>query len=240
MTPEALSALVDATWPAARIWTEGPVTLRDGAGGGNRVSAATVQPGWSEQDIARAEAAMADRGRQPLFMVRSGEDDLDRLLAARGYLARDATRLYLADASALAAEAPGVAFALWPPLAIQREIWADGGIDAARLAVMDRVAGPKASLLGRLHDRVAGCAFVAIGQGRAMLHALEVSAHARRQGLGVALLRGSALWAAKNGANELAILVTVANGPANSLYIGSGATLAGGYRYRARPDWDTA
>ena len=238
MTPEALTALIDATWPAAQIQTQGPVTLRQGAGGGNRVSAATVAPGWQPADIEAAEKAMAAMGQPPLFMVRAGEEALDAHLDSRGYVVRDATRLYLADARALAIDTPGMTYTLWPPLAIQRELWATGGIDAARLAIMERAIGSKTTILGRLGWRSAGTAFVAMGDGRAMLHALEVTKEARRQGLGVAILRASALWAAENGANELAILVTVANEAANSLYIRSGAKLAGGYRYRARPNWD--
>lgn len=43
MTPDLaqLYETIDHTWPAARIWTETGWTLRDGQGGGKRVSAAT-------------------------------------------------------------------------------------------------------------------------------------------------------------------------------------------------------
>jgi glucose/arabinose dehydrogenase len=47
-------------------------------------------------------------------------------------------------------------------LQIAREIWAEGHISAARLAVMDRALGPKAVILGRTADKPCGAAFVAL------------------------------------------------------------------------------
>ncbi len=149
--PAAIHAAVAATWPAARTWRHGPVTLRDGQGGGSRVSAATVVAGWTEGDIAAAEAEM---GARPLFMLREGEERLDALLAARGYAVMDPVVGYVAPVGVLATERPPpvTTFEVWPVLAAQREIWAAGGIGPARIAVMERAAGPKVSLLGRLDD----------------------------------------------------------------------------------------
>ena len=42
-TCDALEAALEATWPPARAWTVGPWRIRDGAGGGKRVSAATIR-----------------------------------------------------------------------------------------------------------------------------------------------------------------------------------------------------
>ena len=75
----------DATWPAARRFDHGPWTLREGQGGGKRVSAATARGAITDADIPTAEAAMREMDQRPLFMVHAGEDDLDALLAARGY-----------------------------------------------------------------------------------------------------------------------------------------------------------
>ena len=36
MTPEELAAVMEATWPAARVWRQGPFLCRDGAGVGGR------------------------------------------------------------------------------------------------------------------------------------------------------------------------------------------------------------
>jgi len=38
-TTEKVMQVVEATWPPARQWDRGPWTIRDGAGGGQRVSA---------------------------------------------------------------------------------------------------------------------------------------------------------------------------------------------------------
>ncbi|WP_108257566.1 hypothetical protein [Mangrovicoccus ximenensis] len=66
-------------------------------------------------------------------------------------------------------------FAHWPPLAIQEEIWALGGIGRDRLAVMARAAGPHVSLMARDGDTPAGTAFAAVHGDVAMIHAIEIS-----------------------------------------------------------------
>ena len=84
-----LFATLDATWPAAASDRLGAWRLRRGEGGGNRVSAATLEGDLA--DPGAAEQAMRQMGQAPLFMVRPGEDALDVTLAARGYLTRDPT-----------------------------------------------------------------------------------------------------------------------------------------------------
>jgi len=79
---ERLYQVIDHTWPAARLWTEGGWTLRDGQGGGKRVSAATIAA--PEADIAQAETSMRAMGQRPLFMIRSGDDPLDAPNLRRG------------------------------------------------------------------------------------------------------------------------------------------------------------
>ena len=54
--PEAIFKVLDATWPAARQFTHEGWTLREGAGGGQRVSAATADTATA--DLASAEAGM--------------------------------------------------------------------------------------------------------------------------------------------------------------------------------------
>ena len=83
---DQLMALCEATWPPARSFASGAFLLRDGAGGGKRVSAATLLPGasWSEDDRLRAEQEMRALGQQPLFQIRAGEERLDATLEAAG------------------------------------------------------------------------------------------------------------------------------------------------------------
>ena len=56
MLPEStkLYEVLDATWPAASMARVGPWTIREGAGGGKRVSAATAETAWTDGDIAEA------------------------------------------------------------------------------------------------------------------------------------------------------------------------------------------
>lgn len=229
--------VVEATWPAAGKRRLGPVTLRDGQGGGSRVSAASVDTTASEAEIEAAEQAMRAMGQDCLFMVRDGQDELDAQLAARGYVVKDPVNLWLCPIEQLTdQEIPRVTtFALWSPLEIQREIWIAGGIGPERQAVMDRAAGPKAALLARHDDKPAGAGFVAVHDGVAMVHALEILPHQRRRGMGVWMMRQAALWAAENGAHEMAVLCTKENAGANGLYASLGMTNCGQYHYRHLP-----
>ncbi|MBL4915934.1 GNAT family N-acetyltransferase [Szabonella alba] len=236
MTPQALYDLLEASWPPAFRHRVGPWAIREGQGGGQRVSAATAEGGWVPDDIALAEHAMAALGQPALFMIRAGDDALDAALDARGYVVKDPVVAYHGDAATIASPAPDpmTAFAHWPPLEIARDIWAEAGIGPGRLAVMDRVHGPKCALLGRRHDRAAGVAFAAIHEDTAMLHALEVLPAMRRQGSANNILRMAAQWALDNGAKGLSLVVTESNSPARALYASLGMTLVGQYHYRLR------
>ena len=231
MTPDTLAEVMEATWPPAGTRGHGPFTLRDGAGGGKRVSAASVADEWGEADIAALEDLMAE----PLMLVRAGEDRLDAALAARGWRLVDPVVAYAAPVAALRAALPPLsAFPHWPPLQIAREIWGEGGIGPARVAVMDRVVGEKVAVLSRLGDRPAGVAFVARHGAEAMLHALEVRSALRRQGVGETLLRAAANWAAETGAARLSLVVTAQNTAARALYTRLGMQAVGQYHYRTK------
>ncbi len=230
----SLFEVVDHTWPAAEYSDCGPFTLRRGLGGGGRVSAATANGPARESDLARAEEAMRDMGQIPLFMIRDRDAELDRQLAARGYEAFDAVNIYVCPARDLTdIPIPRVTcFVIWEPLAIIREIWQGGGIGAARQDVMVRAKGPKTALLLRHNDKPGGAGFCAIHRGVAMVHAVEILPHQRRQGLGKWLMRKAAFWAVENGADTLAVICTKRNEGANALYRSLGMTLAGEYHYR--------
>ena len=115
-----------------------------------------------------------------------------------------------------------------------RDLWQEGGIGPARLAVLARATGPKAAILGRINDRASGAAFVAIHGDTAMLHALYIIATQRRQSSAVHMMRSAAIWAQDHGAKRFSTLVTQANGPANALYASLGMSVVGEYHYRAR------
>lgn len=235
MTPAELAEVMEATWPPARAWALGPFTLRDGAGGGQRVSAASVEGPFTDAELEAAIAAMAD----PLFVVYPGRGPgdaaLDQALEARGYRRHDPVVAYAAPVAALAGELPFLtAFPHWPPLEAARAVWAEGGIGPARVAVMERAKGPKCAIMGRAGDRPAGAAFVACHGPQAMLHALEVTPGQRRQGAGGYLLRAAANWAAEQGAETLSLVVTERNAAARALYARAGMAEAGRYHYRRK------
>ncbi|MDJ1009135.1 MAG: GNAT family N-acetyltransferase [Paracoccaceae bacterium] len=220
-------ATLEATWPPATVTRLGPVRLRIGAGGGKRVSAATVAGAAEPRDIDRAEAAMRDAGQTPLFMLTPAEVALDTALASRGYGIVDPTVLY-ANRSA-----PGVI-----PTPVEASttglatLWDDGGIGPERRAVMDRVSGRKSVLVPGDPEHPEAALFVALGAGGAMFHALHVAPEARRRGLGRTLTRGAVAWAAAEGAPWIALAVTEANRAANALYASLGFKPVGRYHYR--------
>ena len=236
MDGAGLLQLIDATWPAARFEQRGPLLLRHGQRGGNRVSAATLSDGWSEADIDLAERAQAKIGQPALFMVLPGQEDLDAALVSRGYALHEPVALWTCPVELLTDLAiPRVTiFAHWEPLAITCEIWAIGGIGPERVAIMGRVPGPKAALLARRNDQPAGAGFVACNGNSAMVHAVEICLAHRRHGMGAWLMRGAAHWAAAQGAQRLTVLCTRANTAANALYASLGMVSAGGYHYRIR------
>jgi GNAT superfamily N-acetyltransferase len=245
MTPAQIYDVLEHTWPAAALNRDGPWMIRQGAGGGQRVSAATFEAATfsaatgaavTDADIPQAEAAMQSLGQAPLFMIRHSEAELDKLLATRGYARHDPVVVYAAPVAALALPTPSPmsAFAAWPPLGIAAQIWADAGIGPGRLAVMDRTKGPKTTILGRVNDRVSGVAFVACHGHVAMLHALEVCSSQRRQGSANNIMRMAAGWAQDQGAQTLCLAVTEANIAARALYTSLGMEAVGQYHYRKK------
>ncbi len=231
-----LSAVMDATWPAAQTRRSGPWLLREGQGGGKRVSAATAEGPWQPEDIALAEQAQAALGQPALFRLREGDAALDAELAARGYRLLDPVVAYAAPVAQLASVPvpPICAFPIWPPLAIQNEIWDEGGIGPARRAVMQRVRGARTSFLGRINDRAGGSAFIALHGQTAMLHALHIVPEQRRNRLATHLVHGAAQWAEAQGAVNLSLVVTRDNAPARALYASLGMEIVGEYHYRMK------
>ena len=224
------------TWPAASEYRVGPWTIRDGQGGGQRVSAATAEAAFTIDDLKSAEAAMKAFSQPSLFMVRDGETELDDLLASNGYTVKDPVNIYICPITHLTGVAiPRVtAFTIWEPLQIMHDIWAKGGIDAKRYNVMQRAKCPKTALLGRWNDQPAGTGYVGIHDSIAMVHALEILPHQRGMGVGKWMMRRAATWAAEQGAGHMSVICTQDNEAANGLYTSLGMTLAGTYHYRIK------
>ena len=230
---DRIHAVIQATWPAMDQWEQGGWIIRNGAGAGRRVSAASLA-GHDLGDIAVAEAQMQHLGQAKLFQIRQAGDALDTALAARGYTAHCVTNIYACDIDILRAQSPEIAqsFAIWEPVAVMREIWAAGGINAARLACMQRCTAPKTAILARTGDSPAGVGFVAVDGDCAMIHAVEVRDQHRRKGVAGKIMCHAAHWAADNGAKYMTLVTTAENKPANMLYRNLGMAMIGQYHYR--------
>lgn len=235
-SPETLIEVCEATWPAASTRRVGAWVLRDGQGGGKRVSAATENWPTTEADLPAAEKAMREMGQDPLFQIRAGDEHLDDMLEQHGYDRVDEVNIWVVPVSSLTNETPPPvsAFCIWPKLAVMQELWERGDIGADRQAVMDRADCPKTGLLARTDDTPAGVGFVGIHDGIAMVHALHVEENLRRMGTAQNLLRQAAIWADEQGAKFLSLIVTQGNHAANPLYANLGMHLVGHYHYRMK------
>lgn len=232
-----LADAFEATWPAPETALCGGFRVGRGLGAGGRVSSAVAVGPWSGGDLDAACARHAAWGQPALFRAWDDEAELIAALSARGLVAQVPTLVMAAPVEALTDRPvpPVTAFAIWPPLAIQRQIWAAGSITPARQAVMEAVPAPKAALLGRIRDRAAGAGFVALHGAVAMVHAVEVLEAHRRQGLAGWMMRHAAHWARAEGATRIGLAVSRANTAARAAYAGLGLEVAGSYAYYGPP-----
>lgn len=229
----ALAQAFEKTWPAADHADAGGFRVGRGLGAGGRVSSARAVGPWTLADIAAAERVHRAWDQRPMFRVLDSDTALIAALTAAGYRRDTPTAIMAAPVAALtgAPIPPLTTFAVWPPLAIQRDIWAAGNINPARQAVMDRVAGPKTAILGRIDDRAAGAAFTASCGAVAMVHAVEVLPAFRRRGLAGWMMRQVALWAADQGATRIGLAVDRTNTGARATYERLGFAEVAGYAY---------
>ena len=227
---------LEATWPAAQKQDIGPWIIRNGKGGGKRVSAATPKQDWRVADIPQAEDAMQAFDQNPLFMITPADQDLDNALMDAGYEVIDPVNIYATPIELLTHERPPKIsmFSVWPPLAIQQDIWANAGINDARLDIMKRVTSPKTTILARWNDHPAGVGFAATHGVEAYVHAVEIRAHQRKQGVASWLMKQAAFWAREQGAVRLNVACTKANEGANALYRSIGMQVVGEYHYRVK------
>lgn len=227
-----LAERLEATWPPLRKWRQGDWWLREGAGGGQRVSAASPAGSGAVAELDSVIAAMAD----PLFLLDPADHAVDQALAARGFVRHDPVLILSADPSGMAGQ--GVEFG-WPVPQPVQALWAQGKIGPARLAVMDRVQGPKAALWITDQGRPLAVGFCGMAGDFAGVHAVFVAPDQRGQGLGLGLMQGIAHWAVGQGARQLALAVTCANQPARQLYARLGMDEIGASHYRKPPDDQT-
>lgn len=235
MISAAFDEVWQATWPAAEYAQHGGFRVARGLGGGGRVSAARVTGPWLAGDIAAVESQHAAWNQPALFAVEDSDVALADALAGRGYVREKPTLILDVAVERLAQAIPPVtAMESWPPLQITRDIWTAQDIGPARQAVMERILGPKTSILGRTQDRAAGAAFVAVHGGIGTVHAVAVLPEWRRKGLAGWLIRRAAQFSARHGADRLALAVTAGNAGARAAYDALGFGQIGSYAYWQR------
>ena len=225
---------IDLTWPAEEFLELPEWKLRRSIKGGKRVSAASIIKKSGIPDIKFVENTLAEWCQDKLFMIKSGENSFDEALKSLGYFVVDPTNIWSISAEALSAQQiPLVtAFSIFPPLAIQKELWMANGIDASKIAIMDRVQTPKTTIFGRINAKPAASAFVAVVNKIAMVHALIVDQKYQRQGMGKFVMQKVGAWAHQQGAESVVALCTKQNQSANNFYKILGMQVIGEYHYR--------
>ena len=230
--------VIEHTWPAYDTRTHGQWTIREGRGGGKRVSATTLNRFRELPNLKDAEEGMQALNQRPIFMIREGEGDLDYLLAKEGYEFTDYSNIYIAPIEGFAKTKPPrlSVFDIWEPLQIQNDIWSNAGVGSSRTAVMHRVKGPKTSFFLRWENHPAGTAFIGIHNNIAMVHAMEILPQQRRKSVATLAMYQAAIWAKSFGAHTLSVICTKENLGANALYASLHMQLVGGYHYRTKKE----
>jgi len=225
---------IDLTWPAKEFLELPEWKLRKSIKGGKRVSAVTAIGKSGIPAIQFVENTLEEWCQDKLFMIKAGENSLDEALKERGYCIVDPTNIWSISAEALSMQQipPVTAFSIFPPLAIQREIWTANGIDTSRIEIMDRVKTPKTTIFGRTNAKPAASAFVAVSNKIAMVHALIVDHKFQRQGMGKHVMQKVGVWAHQQGAESVVVLCTKQNQSANNFYKILGMKVLGEYHYR--------
>ncbi|MBL4750627.1 MAG: GNAT family N-acetyltransferase [Amylibacter sp.] len=224
---------LDATWAPLALHTHDGWIIREGAGGGQRVSAATPLIDTQNHKISSAVDKMASLGQLPLFMIRNTNTALDTELQDLGYKVVDPVVILIAPTAELLKNPlhkMQTVHTLNTPDTNAKNIWAAGGIDQGRLNVMARVKGPKTILSA---DGM-GVAFAATHNNIAMIHAVEVASNHRRKGVANAMMYKAFEWAKDQECTWIAILTVRANIPARTLYENLGMEKAAAYHYRLK------
>jgi GNAT superfamily N-acetyltransferase len=228
----------DVSWPPIKKFKMGSWTIREGGGGGNRVSATSLNNSNSflKTDIVLAETAMKTLGQPYIFRIGKEEIKLDLTLEKFGYNIVTPSYIYGCDIDRVSNFdiPPITTFNVWPPLEIMKKIWIEGGMSENRISVMQRSKGEKTTILGRASNKVAGCAFVSIYNGISMVHSVFVHPSFRLKGLGRYMLYKSAQWAKDRGSSYITLQVTEQNKGARSLYSNLGMEVIGSYHYRVK------
>lgn len=117
------------------------------------------------------------------------------------------------DVADLPGDRHAEAVALWGAAGLTRP-WNDPDADLARA-----LSGPSSTVLAALDgDRLLGTVLVGHDGHRGWLYYLAVADHARRQGVGTALVRAGEQWLRERGVPKVQLMVRRGNEPALAFY----------------------
>ncbi|MGN6330662.1 MAG: GNAT family N-acetyltransferase [Motilibacteraceae bacterium] len=252
----ALERAAASGWRGLEEEHLGDWLLRAGAGFTGRANSVLLagEPGLPLPDAVEAAVRWyRERGLPPRAAVPLGlADEADALLAELGWEARDLTDVLTAPvAASTAADLPdGVKLRIYSaptPAWLARYHYRGGPLpDAAAqvlvrgdavafLGLAEAGAGPDAPLLA-----VGRAAVSTDPRGQGAEHwvgvaAVDVAPHARRRGLGRAIVAQALRWGAGQGADSAYLQVLTTNEPAQTLYRSMGFTPHHRYHYRWAP-----
>ncbi len=177
---------------------------------------------------------MVEWCQDKLFMIKADQNSLHEELQKRGYCIVDPTNIWSIPSKSLSIQQipPVTAFSIFPPLAIQKELWMANGIDASKIAIMDRVQTPKTTIFGRINAKLAASAFVAVANKITMVPALVMDHKCQRQDMGKFVIQKVGAWAHQQGAESVVVLCTKQNQSANNFYKILEMLVIGQYYYR--------
>ena len=240
-----LDRLQQRAWPAAHEEALGGWRLRFTDGVTRRANFVLPHgpaPPDVEAAVARVEAAYAERGLDPRFLISpaAAPPALDAILAERGY-ALDAPTLV--QTAPLPLRAPAV------PQGIEAEV---GGFDDAwlsayaaaegltpheiegRRGIHRRIRAEAGYATARVDGHPVGVGSVVVEDGWAGVHNMATATEHRRRGVARAVLHALLEWAAARGATRSYLGVMETNDAARALYESSGYETAYRYRYRVK------
>lgn len=219
-------------WPAAHEETLGGWRLRFTNGVTRRANSVLPHgptPPDIEDAIARVEAAYAERGLKPRFLVSpaASPPELDTVLADGGYAAEAATLVQTAGlplrplpvAKGIEVEV-GDFDEAWLSAYAAAESLTPGEVEGRR-GIHRRIRADAGCATARVDGRTVGVGSVVVEDGWAGIHNMATATGFRRRGAARAVLSALLEWAAVRGATHSYLAVMETNEAARALYEGS-------------------
>ncbi len=236
-------------WPARETQWLGDWLLRFDEGVSGRAnSALPLGPVGADAGtaVAAVEAQYVQRGLQPMFQMFEGAvpDDLDAILAERGYRRQSPSVFLIADTPQIGAKGMAGVEAEVSERATEAwaAVWSDGrpARDAGvRRGIFERVQPPRCFAVARIGDRPVSIGHGAVADGWGWFHGIQTVPDMRGRGLARFVLSRLAEWCRAHGAQRFYLQVERDNQPALAAYEKAGFRHAFDYWYRVLPTLTT-